>query len=635
MFFVNFKIGRLKFAEKLFIFYLFCLFFSLIPAVKAKSLKDEIIKIINFPNYENNNGTMEFSCPSAEYTEEVVYTAFSSQIGAFIPIIGLLFTVAVYGTKSAFGYITTCHLDDIVIFTSSLAPIFAWYTVVKLLLLIFLYLSYMSPDSSSNNKDIIKMYKNLAGILVGLLVFVVIVLAIIKICFHKRRMKCFFHWLKTFIIWIYFFNSLEIILYSVSEQILFFPYIVRESIDKKNLVLNMTDLVFLNYLMNLLYFLSSFSLVLSYHFPILLKYLCMSSHKRRYQGFIRKKIFFFTISLSIAQLFFEYYFICTPPFVSTVFNTVITTVLTRSIASFFSKDGVIKFIHKYKEDNSICKEFNQKDGCKRDICRFQHVCLVCRLKSHGKSTCNNPTSKEVSQQPNKKDVDVEDVEERIFAKISPNDIGKVKNIYIESVDEKLEKYRVDSVKGYFYIYKKDKKDVPTECFYVMNDVFNDSVYLLKLKEIHPRKHVPLYKKILNILGCDEDKWEEGFLENIQTSIRFKQDCNMGNECEAFQKHQDIFIKKYYNKRNTIEDSKWIINDKTDAKAETNETIKSTTNNIDEAKEDPTDKISDEITKIEGFMLVNIIETGVLNYIIYSHRSSEKKQKKEKLYPEQV
>src|SRR6266542_7122864 len=646
MFYTNFKIDRLKFAEKLFIFYLFCLFFSLIPAVKAKSLKDEIIKIINFPNYENNNGTMEFSCPSAEYTEEVVYTAFSSPIGAFIPIIGLLFTVAVYGTKSAFGYITTCHLDDIVIFTSSLAPIFAWYTVVKLLLLIFLYLSYMSPDSSSNNKDIIKMYKNLAGILVGLLVFVVIVLAIIKICFHKRRMKCFFHWLKTFIIWIYFFNSLEIILYSVSEQILFFPYIVRESIDKKNLVLNMTDLVFLNYLMNLLYFLSSFSLVLSYHFPNLLKYLFSSKQKRHqtkrpYQGFIRKKIFFFTISLSIAQLFFEYYFICTPPFVSTVFNTVLTTVLTRSIASFFSDGGVVKYIHKHKK------------------------------------------------QPNENDVD----EERIFAKISPKDIGKVKNIYIER-DEKLEKYRVDSVKGYFYVYKKGKKGdpKPKECFYVMIDKYNDSVYFLRLNELNPREedvNVPWHKKIINKLRCKKDEWEEKFLKDIEKkSINY--DCNMGNECETFQERQDIFIKQYYNKTmkwnenikesiikryykyKTIEDSKWneniiesiefkhnchrdiffkrydkyytiedskwninvgieknnvIANDSNDVKAETNEKIKSTTIIIDDEEKDEgeaNDK-SDKIIEIKGFVLVNIIETGLLNYIIYSHRRSEERR----------
>src|ERR1043165_8406696 len=41
----------------------------------------------------------------------------------------------------------------------------------------------------------------------------------------------------------------------------------------------------------------------------------------------------------------------------------------------------------FHEGIPICKEFNRKEGCKRDICRFQHVCLTCRLKSHGESAC--------------------------------------------------------------------------------------------------------------------------------------------------------------------------------------------------------------------------------------------------------
>ena len=41
----------------------------------------------------------------------------------------------------------------------------------------------------------------------------------------------------------------------------------------------------------------------------------------------------------------------------------------------------------FHEGFPICKKFNRKDGCKRDICRYQHVCLTCRLRSHGESTC--------------------------------------------------------------------------------------------------------------------------------------------------------------------------------------------------------------------------------------------------------
>ena len=58
----------------------------------------------------------------------------------------------------------------------------------------------------------------------------------------------------------------------------------------------------------------------------------------------------------------------------------------------------------YHEGIPICKEFNRKEGCKRDICRFQHVCLTCRLKSHGESSCyklqNKPTQPQLSSKSN-------------------------------------------------------------------------------------------------------------------------------------------------------------------------------------------------------------------------------------------
>jgi hypothetical protein len=58
----------------------------------------------------------------------------------------------------------------------------------------------------------------------------------------------------------------------------------------------------------------------------------------------------------------------------------------------------------YHEGIPICKEFNRKEGCKRDICRFQHVCLTCRLKSHGESSCyklqNKPTQPQISSKSN-------------------------------------------------------------------------------------------------------------------------------------------------------------------------------------------------------------------------------------------
>src|ERR1043165_6815227 len=59
----------------------------------------------------------------------------------------------------------------------------------------------------------------------------------------------------------------------------------------------------------------------------------------------------------------------------------------------------------FHEGIPICKEFNRKDGYKRNICRFQHVCLVCHLRSHRESSCfrlqqNKTTQLQASSKPN-------------------------------------------------------------------------------------------------------------------------------------------------------------------------------------------------------------------------------------------
>ena len=218
-------------------------------------------------------------------------------------------------------------------------------------------------------------------------------------------------------------------------------------------------------------------------------------------------------------------------------------------------------------------------------------------------------------------------EERIYAKIEPNDIGKVKNIYIEK-DIGLEKYRVDSVKGYFYAYKKDKKGDPKqdEYFYVMFNEFDKSIYFLQLNEIKStRKDVSWYKKILNKLGCKEDEWEKEFLDNIKDSIDFNcdHDCKMGNGCEEFQKRQDIIIKNYIKNSKWKEWKEW--KDKFD-KITNNSIVINVGISANDSTDGIIDEISKKITEIQGMVLVNIIETGLLNYIVYSHRGSEKKRK---------
>ncbi|CAJ0759579.1 4554_t:CDS:1, partial [Entrophospora sp. SA101] len=88
--------------------------------------------IIQFPISDPTQSKSGFTCPVVgNYNDLKIYPSFFSQLGTFFPILGLLFTVAVYGTTSVFGYITTCLLDDIVILGTSLVLIISWYSFTK------------------------------------------------------------------------------------------------------------------------------------------------------------------------------------------------------------------------------------------------------------------------------------------------------------------------------------------------------------------------------------------------------------------------------------------------------------------------------------------------------------------------
>ncbi|CAG8796222.1 40176_t:CDS:2 [Gigaspora margarita] len=65
---------------------------------------------------------------------------------------------------------------------------------------------------------------------------------------------------------------------------------------------------------------------------------------------IHKRCFFMVVFLSICQLFFEYAIYCTPPIIDSIFNTILITVLSRIVVSFFSNNSIIssKDILKFK-----------------------------------------------------------------------------------------------------------------------------------------------------------------------------------------------------------------------------------------------------------------------------------------------
>ncbi|CAJ0750586.1 6370_t:CDS:1, partial [Entrophospora sp. SA101] len=140
--------------------------------------------IIQLPIINITDSGVDFVCPGTGPTSSLrEYTSFFSQVGTFIPIAGLLFTIAVYGAKSVFGIMTTCLIDDIVIATTSFAPIFWWYTFAKPLW--FYGIIHEIQGDLIYDKDLINSIT--IGVLFGIMIILQIFGAIVRFHFHQCR----------------------------------------------------------------------------------------------------------------------------------------------------------------------------------------------------------------------------------------------------------------------------------------------------------------------------------------------------------------------------------------------------------------------------------------------------------------
>ncbi|CAJ0907174.1 6629_t:CDS:2 [Entrophospora sp. SA101] len=141
--------------------------------------------IIQLPIINITDSGVDFVCPGTGPTSSLrEYTSFFSQVGTFIPIAGLLFTIAVYGAKSIFGIMTTCLIDDIVIITTSFGPIFWWYTFTKPL-----WFYGVTNQIQDTNQNYGLIYSIILCILFGTMIIVQTIAAIIRFHFHQRRNK--------------------------------------------------------------------------------------------------------------------------------------------------------------------------------------------------------------------------------------------------------------------------------------------------------------------------------------------------------------------------------------------------------------------------------------------------------------
>ncbi|CAJ0831628.1 5837_t:CDS:2 [Entrophospora sp. SA101] len=516
--------------------FIFCLFFGYVSTEKPQTNNPDpdstvssfLSKVVQLPQISIVNGELIFSCPSTDsYSNLEEYTSFFSQVGTFIPITGLLFTIAVYGTKSIFGIMTTCFLDDIVIFTSSFGAIFWWYTFAKP----FWLTAVTRAMEMDSNYDYSRMYSTVFKILIGSAIFVLALMAIIRFHFHKRRNqldedslwfkafpknchlnnKQFFSHLKAYVIWVFFLHSIEIIAYSIFSYRHIFSAIFKRfeqvNADKGlNFVVytKQINLLFLNYFMNFCYFLAALCLVVTYHIPKWEKYLlCITSKNRRYRGFVRKKVFFFTVTLCILHVFFEYYWFCTDPFFSTVFNTLLVTVLTRSIASFFTDNGVIECTYKHGDD------------------------------------------------------------EKVFSEIKAGNINEV--VYF---------YKND---------KMDKNDKTEPDKWISEPILREVRKMTKADKNCPLEHH----------NCEQIK---GFMKDIEHGLRY----NKSGE----PKKNSFFRNSLLKMNNKVDVKKTEVENTEEPKKNTEVKVK---------------KVQVKRMEAEDKVLINILETGFLNYFIYSHR----------------
>src|SRR6185369_14972488 len=99
-----------------------------------------IITTINLPATfaDENQGTFLYffaypstngSCPTNIYSKYKIYNTAFLQLGQIMSYGGILFTVAVYGVRSAFGWRPTFFLDDLVIIFCGFSPVIPFYVI--------------------------------------------------------------------------------------------------------------------------------------------------------------------------------------------------------------------------------------------------------------------------------------------------------------------------------------------------------------------------------------------------------------------------------------------------------------------------------------------------------------------------
>ncbi|CAG8812477.1 29575_t:CDS:2 [Gigaspora margarita] len=230
-------------------------------AVGSKSSNETFLYIFAFPD-------KNYGCPMSDYSQYIIYSQFIDQAGHIVSYGGTLFTVAVYGLQSQFGWRNTFFLDDFFILTFSISPIIPFYE---------------------------KHLPKIRGLILYILLFFALSITSYDIFEAKDGFSQ-----ET---WAQFLN-----------------------LQSLNLFLDAVNLALIIYLI--------------YYYHILKS------------GGIPRRIFFITLFVLQIKLFFSYAYLCTLPIVDSFFDFILGIILSRTIASFFSKDDFEDFLMEVQDKNS-------------------------------------------------------------------------------------------------------------------------------------------------------------------------------------------------------------------------------------------------------------------------------------------
>ncbi|CAG8481817.1 9967_t:CDS:2, partial [Scutellospora calospora] len=284
--------------------------------------------------YPYPNGT----CPTQIYSPYHIYNSVFLQLGQIITYGGLLFTVAIYGIRSTFGWRFTFFLDDLVIIFFGFSPVIPFYAIGQICVRVNL-----------------QIFNSIFSwvIFIFWIIFSWILISVIHDFNYRYDLSANRKYnLKLITACTHLFCAL-VILGTNIFSVIYDYYYSQQDIN------NIFESTFLNFFVNIIYLGLSLYLVWHFWFYKSAKYEDVQKDKLR---LFPLRVFFLTLFLSIIQVFFAYAYICSLPIIDSLFNFLVGMVLTRAVAAFFSNQRIIYDYLMEVDDETFLLFMNYANG---------------------------------------------------------------------------------------------------------------------------------------------------------------------------------------------------------------------------------------------------------------------------------